>query len=126
MKVSKNSWHYKLSEMLTTNFHKINNGCSYIQNLIRLLFALVFLVIVAIVVFLIPGSLIAKSYDLDGFWAGGVMIGGSAVIWAAVAGIAYAIYRLKDKSAFKSEVTIVKEFIHSKKEKYCPKLEIVD
>lgn len=126
MKVSKNSWHYKLVSEWASDFNKVNDGCSYFRSLIKVILAILFMLVVCIVTFSIPGSLIAKAYDLSGFWAGGVMIGGSAVIWAAIAGLAYAIYKLKDKTAFKSEVILVKDFIQAKKEKYCPKLEIVD
>lgn len=123
MKVSKTSWHYKLVSEWASNFYKINDGCSYLRSLIEVIAVMLFMLVVCIVVFLVPGSLIAKAYDLTGYWAGSTIIGGSAIIWAVIVGIGYGLYKLKNN---KSEVTIVKELIAAKKEKYCPSLEYID
>ena len=117
-KVNRKSWHYKVY-MFLRETPVTNNFCNYFW---LVMFKSAFLLaLLGMVLFLVVMYIVAWFTDPLAAALG------TSVICAIIGGFAYVIWRSeKKKEAGNTQPNIVVQWIHTKKEKYCPSVEYVD
>ncbi|WPH64703.1 hypothetical protein [Vibrio phage vB_VpaP_SJSY21] len=134
MKISKNSWHYKLNSKVHGKYTigHINNLCEYVRRLFTSLLLLLFIFVALVVlIFIAVVPIIGVFSELSGPMLSTQIIGTGCYIIMGIAGIVIGAANLfdkiscsmKSKKGKKKEPNIFVEYIKAKKSKFCPTIE---
>lgn len=121
MKISTDSWHYKLIDTISVNFPS-ENLCNYFWQLIfALIVSTILITVICFVTLLMLSPVLQFFIELNPVY---IIIGGVVDITLLSGTLIESIRERRKYSNKKPSICI--EYIKAKKHKYCPKIEFVE